>query len=70
MLINNVNQIINKLIDKISFNVGNVIYEQKGKISRYTVLDTKDTIIIKTTHTDNDIINGTNVTEIVIYYRI
>ena len=50
--------------------VGNVIYEQKGKISRYRVLDTKDTIIIKTTNTDNDIINGTNVTEIVIYYRI
>ena len=70
MLINNVNQIINKLIDKISLMLGYVINEQKGKISGYRILDTEDPRIIKTTNTHNDIINGTNVTGIVTYYRI
>jgi len=50
--------------------LGDLIYEQKGKISRYRVLDTEDPTIIKTTNTDNDIINGTNVTDIVTYHRI
>jgi hypothetical protein len=45
--------------------VGNVIYEQMVKISRYKVLKTEDPTIIKTTNTDNDIIDGTNVTGIV-----
>jgi hypothetical protein len=70
LLINNVNQIINKLIDKFSLMLGDLIYEQKGKISRYRVLDTEDSTVIKTTNTDNDIINGTNVIEVVTYYRI
>ena len=50
--------------------LGYVIYEQKDKISGYRVLDTEDPRIIKTTNTYNDIINGTNVTEIVTYHRI
>ncbi|MGI0050229.1 MAG: hypothetical protein ACRD8K_00700 [Nitrososphaeraceae archaeon] len=50
--------------------VGNVIYEQKVKLSRYKVLDTEDPTIIKTTNTDNDIIYGTKVTEIVTYHII
>ena len=68
-LINNVNQIINKLVDKISLMLGNVIYEQNDKISGYRILDTEDPTMIKTINIDNDIINGTNVTEIVTYYR-
>ena len=50
--------------------LGNVINEQNGKISGYRVLYTEDPTIIKTTNTDNDIINRTNITEIVTYYRI
>jgi hypothetical protein len=48
----------------------NVIYEQNSKISGYRILDTEDLTRIKTTNTDNDIINGTNVADIVTYYRI
>ncbi|MGI0051704.1 MAG: hypothetical protein ACRD8K_08205 [Nitrososphaeraceae archaeon] len=55
---------------KFLLMVGNVIYEQKVKISTYSVLDTEDSTIIKTTNTDNDIIYGTNVTEIVTYYIV
>jgi hypothetical protein len=50
--------------------VGNVIYEQKVKMSRYKVLDTEDPTIIKTTNTDIDILYGTKVTEIVTYHII
>ena len=50
--------------------LGYVIYEQKGKISGYRILDTEDPTIIKITNIYNDIINGTNVTDIVTYYRI
>ena len=49
--------------------LGNVIYEQNDKISGYRILDTEDPTMIKTINIDNDIINGTNVTEIVTYYR-
>ena len=45
-----------------------LIYELKGKISSYRILDTEDPTIIKNTNTDDDIINETNV--IVTYYRI
>jgi hypothetical protein len=49
--------------------LGNIIYEQNDKISRYRILE--DPIIIKTTtNTYNDIINETNATGIVTYYRI
>jgi len=48
--------------------LGNVIYEQNDKISGYRILE--DPTIIKTTNTHNDIINETNETEIVTYYRI
>ncbi|HEX7257878.1 MAG TPA: hypothetical protein VF242_07445 [Nitrososphaeraceae archaeon] len=68
MLINNVNQIINKLIDKFSLMLDDLIYEQKGKISGYRVLDKEDLTIIKTTNIDNDIINRTNLIEIVTYH--
>ena len=47
---------------------GDLIYEQMGKKSRYRVLDTEDLTIIKTTNIDNDIINRTNVIEIVTYH--
>ena len=50
--------------------LGNVIYEQNDKKSGYMILDTEDPTLIKTTNTYNDIINVTNVTEIVTYYRI
>ena len=50
--------------------LGNGIYEQMNKIFRNRILDTEDLIRIKTTNIDNDIINGTNVADIVTYYRI
>jgi hypothetical protein len=70
LLIDNVNQVINKLIDKFFLMLDDLIYEQKGKISGYGVLDKEDPTIIKTTNTDNNIINGINVTEIVTYHRV
>ncbi len=48
--------------------LGNVIYEQNDKISGYRILE--DPTIIRTSNTYNDIINETNATEIVTYYRI
>ena len=48
--------------------LGYVIYEQNGKISGYRVLYKEDLPIIKTTDIDNDIINRTNVIEIVTYH--
>jgi hypothetical protein len=48
----------------------NVIYEQNDKKSGYKILDTEDPTLITNTNVYNDIINATNVTEIVTYYRI
>ena len=46
-----------------------VIYEQLNKIFRYIAL-IKDPAIIETLNKDNNIINNTNIIEIVTNYRI
>jgi hypothetical protein len=46
--------------------LGDIIYEQKGKISGYRVLDTEGPTI-ETTLTGTGIINGIEVTDIVTY---
>ena len=68
MLINKVNQIINKLIYKIFLMLGNnILYEQMSKISGYKILNIESPII-KTIITDNVIINKIGITGIAIYY--
>ena len=68
MLINKVNQIINKLIYNIFLMLGNnILYEQMSKISGYKILNIESPII-KTIITDNVIINKIGITGIVIYY--
>jgi hypothetical protein len=68
LLINKVNQIINKLIYKIFLMLGNnILYEQRSKISGYKILNIESPII-KTIITDNVIINKIRITGIVIYY--
>jgi hypothetical protein len=47
--------------------LGDIIYEQKGKISGYRVLDTEGPTI-ETTITGTGIINGIEVTDIVTYW--
>jgi hypothetical protein len=47
--------------------LGNIIYEQKGKISGYRVLDTEGPKI-ETTIAENGIINGIEGTDIVTYW--
>jgi hypothetical protein len=47
--------------------LGDIIYEQNGKISGYRVLDTESPTI-ETTITGNGIINGIEVTDIVTYW--
>ena len=47
--------------------LGNIIYEQKGKISAYRILDTEGPTI-ETTITGTGIINGIDVTDIVTYW--
>ena len=47
--------------------LGDIIYEQKGKISWYRVLDTESPTI-ETTITSTDIINGVEVTDKVPYW--
>ena len=47
--------------------LGELIYEQKGKISGYRVLDTEGPTI-ETTITGTGIINGIEVTDIVTYW--
>ena len=47
--------------------LGDIIYEQKGKISSYRVLDTEGPTI-ETTITGTGIINGIDVTDIVTYW--
>ena len=47
--------------------LGDIIYEQKGKISSYRVLDTEGPTM-ETTIAGNGLINGIEVTEIVTYW--
>ena len=47
-----------------------VIYEQLNKIFRYIALVIEDPAIIETLNKDNNIINNTNIIEIVTNYRI
>ena len=47
--------------------LGDIVYEQKGKISGYRILDTKGPTI-ETTITGTGIINGIEVTDIVTYW--
>ena len=47
--------------------LGEIIYEQKGKISDYRILDTEGPTI-ETTITGTGIINGIEVTDIVTYW--
>jgi hypothetical protein len=46
-----------------------IIYERLNKIFRYDALVTADLTIIETLNKDNNVINNTNVTETVTYYR-
>ena len=47
--------------------LGDIVYEQKGKISGYRILDTEG-LTIETTITGTGIINGIEVTDIVTYW--
>jgi hypothetical protein len=55
------------MLSKLLIMLGNILYEQHGKISTYRVLDTENPTI-ETTITGIGIINGIGVTDIVTYW--